>query len=106
MSDASSAVPTPDQTIDTPKTFEAGQFPSLVSLCRCLSRQPDEFGHPHLDLRQHLGLLSKAVELSEPRFTYRVLRCLTSSKKRFQQNSAESAAAIKLIIQTGLPKSE
>ncbi|KAH9822995.1 proteasome regulatory subunit C-terminal-domain-containing protein [Melampsora americana] len=79
MTDAPGVPVTPEVTVETPKTFES-------------------------ELRQQLSLLSKAVELSEPRFTYRVLRCLMSSKKRFQQSSAESENALKLIIQTGLPK--
>ncbi|KAI9613454.1 hypothetical protein H4Q26_010058 [Puccinia striiformis f. sp. tritici PST-130] len=56
------------------------------------------------NLRTHLGLLSKAVELSEPRFTYRVLRCLTATKKKFQGADASQAeATLKLIIDVGLP---
>ncbi|KAH9461861.1 hypothetical protein Pst134EB_005778 [Puccinia striiformis f. sp. tritici] len=58
------------------------------------------------NLRTHLGLLSKAVELSEPRFTYRVLRCLTATKKKFQGADASQAeATLKLIIDVGLPSS-
>jgi hypothetical protein len=60
-----------------------------------------------IDLRTHLGLLSKAVELSEPRFTYRVLRCLTATKKKFQSpDSNQAEATLKLIIDIGLPSSQ
>ncbi|MBW0472340.1 hypothetical protein O181_012055 [Austropuccinia psidii MF-1] len=57
------------------------------------------------DLRTHLELLSKAVELSEPRFTYRVLRCLTATKKRFQSNDGKSENALRSIIENGLASS-
>ncbi|EFP89182.1 uncharacterized protein PGTG_15023 [Puccinia graminis f. sp. tritici CRL 75-36-700-3] len=63
--------------------------------------QPKSF---ESNLRTHLGLLSKAVELSEPRFTYRVLRCLTATKKKFQSpDSNQAEATLKLIIDVGLP---
>lgn len=56
------------------------------------------------NLRTHLGLLSKAVELSEPRFTYRVLRCLTATKKKFQSpDSSQAESSLKFIIDIGLP---
>ncbi|KAG0140952.1 hypothetical protein CROQUDRAFT_664504 [Cronartium quercuum f. sp. fusiforme G11] len=79
MADDPVTTSAPEKVIETPKTFEA-------------------------ELRQQLGLLSKAVELSEPRFTYKVLRSLTSTKKRFQQNALESETTLRLLIETGLLK--
>ncbi|CAH7665792.1 26S proteasome non-ATPase regulatory subunit 3 [Phakopsora pachyrhizi] len=54
------------------------------------------------ELRTHLGLISKAVELSEPRFTYRVLRCLTAAKRRLQVKDGGSEVDLKIVIESAL----
>jgi hypothetical protein len=90
-----------------PKSFESSKRTFCLGFCRVV-RALIVFGWCHLvDLRTHLGLLSKAVELSEPRFTYRVLRCLTATKKKFQSpDSNQAEATLKLIIDIGLPSSK